>query len=94
MTLRPVNDADWSSGWSLVATADGTTRVIDVTPLAGTLRVTASPAIDAVVFGYDGRARTAGASVQFSLADAGGGVTRCVSIDPAGRPYAREGRTC
>lgn len=94
VTLRPTVDSDWHSGWSMVATVNGTTRVIDVVPVPGTVRVAATPAVDSVVFGYDGRTGAAAGGVQFVVSDPGTQSTRCVSIDPAGRPYAREGATC
>ncbi|MFD0667697.1 MULTISPECIES: GspH/FimT family pseudopilin [unclassified Ramlibacter] len=94
VTLRPANAGDWASGWQIVATVDGTLRVVDVTPVRGSVQVQSTPAIASVVFGYDGRTSAAAGGVQFSVSDAGTSQARCVSIDPAGRPYTREGATC
>lgn len=94
VTLRPANASDWASGWQIVAPVGGTLQVVDVTPVRGGVRVQSTPAIASVVFGYDGRTNAAAGGVQFTVSDTGTPQARCVSIDPAGRPYTREGVTC
>lgn len=90
VTLAPAS-GDWNSGWNLTATVDGAPRVLDVTSAQGGVVVTAIPALTSVVFGDDGRA---GAAVRFTVTGTTTDAARCVSIDPTGRPYVREGTTC
>lgn len=90
VTLSAVN-GDWSGGWNVTATVSGAPWVIDTVQAQGAVRVTASPSLTSVVFGYDGRTAQ---GVQFVVTSLTAPATRCVSIDPTGRPYTREAAPC
>lgn len=90
VTLSAVN-GDWSGGWNVTATVSGAPRVLEAVQAQGAVAVTATPALTSVVFGYDGRTAQ---GVQFVVTSLTADATRCVSIDPTGRPYTREAAPC
>jgi len=89
VSVQPISGTDWSSGWNVMV---GVT-VLDVTAPTGSVVVAPTPTGTAVVR-YRADGRTSTGSVQFGLTSARSKSARCVAIDPAGRPYVKEGSTC
>ncbi len=79
VTVRPIADR-WTGGW-VVATARG-----------GRVAVPRAP--DSIAFGPDGLPGVGGVRIQLADADGTTGVaSRCVIVDPTGRPRI-EAKTC
>ena len=78
----------WAAGWTVVS---GTTTLL-TREAVGSLSITDSAGVAAIVYGKDGRA-SAG-STQFTIAPAAaisGVSSRCISISPSGVPSSRMG---
>lgn len=82
-------DGDWNAGWSIAA-APPVTRLEFHGPLPS---VTIDSTPTQVEYLGTGRIRPAG-PVSFVISGSGTDHTRCLSIDPSGRSYLKEGSAC
>lgn len=81
VAITPSSDS-WNSGWRITAVASN--EVLGTrNPLGGGVNFSSSPA--AVTFDSSGRLSGATSVVRFGLSS-GGNNSRCVSLDPSGRP--------
>lgn len=82
VTLRPVSgDAGhWESGWSVMV---GTEVVSLKSPVGAGVSFT-GPAM--ITFDHNGRVSNATAVIRFALGNSSANRSRCISIDPSGRP--------
>lgn len=94
VTLSPLR-VDWAGGWQILdPVAPGTSPAIDTWTAKGSVTVATNPSsLGQVVFNANGRVATATA-ISFVLTDLATSDARCVSVDPSGRPYSRQGLTC
>lgn len=84
VTVSPVAEADWTSGW--IVSIPGQNLRESGRVGSGVLKTDAAPG--AIVFSDSGRVENAGiVRVGFKV-DLEGVPQRCVSIDPSGRPRA------
>ena len=89
VTVSPA-DAGWTAGWSIVDPANPDLR-LDVRGPSASVSV-ATTATQVV---YRGTGRTTPATgVSFVITSTRTDAARCLSIDPSGRPYLKEGSTC
>ena len=89
VTLEPVTGSNWASGWNI---RSGTTT-IDVTQAQARVVVTPTPnPTPSLTYRADGRLN--GAAVMFVMSSEASPTSRCVSVDPTGRPYVKEASTC
>jgi type IV fimbrial biogenesis protein FimT len=86
VTVSPAGGV-WSNGWSLV-NPDSATEPLDVRGPAASVSVTTSAT--QVVYRGSGRV-TPGSAATFEFTSARTDATRCLSVDPSGRPYLKEG---
>ncbi len=88
VTIASASGTDWSNGWSVTDSGGNTLR----TQNAENVTITGSSAN--VVYNGTGRLSTAG-TLTFSLTASGVSAanSRCVTIDPSGRPRVANG-TC
>lgn len=94
VTLSPLR-ADWAGGWQILdPVAPGTGPAIDTWTAKGSVTVATNPGgLGQVVFNANGRVATA-AAISFVFTDLATSDARCVSVDPSGRPYSRQGLAC
>ena len=79
VTITPVTAGDWTSGWSVVYTAGGTTTALQNANSTAGVAVTGAPAT--ISFGPTGRSTATSVSYwQFANAT----TTRCIRLDTAG----------
>ncbi|MGE3349748.1 MAG: GspH/FimT family pseudopilin [Ramlibacter sp.] len=90
VTLSPLG-SDWAAGWSILDPLTPSGPVLDTR--AGSSGVSVSTTLDQVVYRASGRI-TAVASPTFVFSSPSTSETRCVAIDPSGRPYAKRGSSC
>lgn len=94
VTLGPLG-GNWSTGWSVIDPENpGGPPLYTGSVPAG---VSIATPIAQVVYGPSGRVTAGLAGTpddKFVVTAASSGTTRCVSADPSGRPYAKEGETC
>ncbi|MEW5754835.1 MAG: GspH/FimT family protein [Pseudomonadota bacterium] len=87
VTVAP-KSGGWQNGWQIKDAAD---NVLDDRGAVSGLTVT-GPA--SIVFRSSGRI-SGTSEMQLTIVDSGyGSAARCVSVDPSGRPYTKEGTTC
>lgn len=85
VSLAPVTGSNWASGWNIVAGA----TTLDTTAARSGVSIAPNPSpLTSIVFRYDGRT-TAAAGVAFEFSASSASGPRCVSLDPAGRPYLK-----
>ena len=90
ITLAPVGGS-WNAGWAIVDPENPSGPPLQTGSNPSGVAVATSAT--QVIYGPTGRI-TAGGSAQFVVTAASSDTTRCVSTDPSGRPYAKEGTTC
>lgn len=90
VTVSPVG-GNWTAGWAIVNPEDPTGPALDVRGPSPSVSV--STTATQVVYRGTGRAAPA-AGVSFVFTSTATDAARCLSIDPSGRPYLKEGSTC
>lgn len=80
----------WGSGWTVVdpANPSGTPLLSHTSPSG----VSVTTSVTDVV--YNGTGRTTAGTGSFVFSASNTDLSRCVSIDASGRPYAKEGSSC
>jgi type IV fimbrial biogenesis protein FimT len=87
VTISPAG-GNWAAGWSILDPDGG--AALDVRGPRSSVTVTTSAT--SVIFRATGRASAA--VPQFVFSSSGTDVVRCISADPSGRPYVKEGSSC
>lgn len=89
VTLSPTGGS-WTAGWSVVDPENPSGPALQFQPSSPSVSVT-STATQVI---YSGTGRTTTGEAAFVFSSSKTDMTRCVSIDPSGRPYAKEGSSC
>lgn len=89
VTVSPTGGV-WTQGWSIV-NPENAAVPLDLHGPVSTVSVTTTAT--QVVFRGTGRTTAAGGAT-FVFASTSSDATRCLSIDPSGRPYLKEGSVC
>lgn len=87
VTISP-EAGSWANGWSILDPDGGV--ALDVRGPTSSVTVTTSAT--SVIFRSTGRASAA--VPQFVFSSSRTDVVRCISADPSGRPYVKEGSSC
>jgi type IV fimbrial biogenesis protein FimT len=87
VTISP-EGGNWAAGWSILDPEGG--AALDVRGPTSSVTVTTSAT--SVIYRATGRASAAVPKIVFSSPSTD--VERCVSADPSGRPYVKEGSEC
>lgn len=90
VTVNPL-DGSWASGWTIVDPANPSGTPLDRREANGAVAVTAS--LSQIVYRGSGRI-TATSTPTFVFSASATEESRCVTIDPSGRPYGIKGSTC
>lgn len=90
VTLNPINGS-WGQGWTIADPTNPSGPPLDQRSVSAAISVTTSLA--QVTYQGSGRI-TAASTPTFVFSASASSDTRCVSIDPSGRPYAVKGSTC
>lgn len=89
ITIAPKSTSNWKTGWTLKDTGSNTLYSEDA---SSGVSITGGPT--SIVYMSSGRIKGT-TSPSFAIASSNGrGETRCVSVDPSGRPYVKKGTTC
>ena len=88
VTVSP-EAGSWAAGWSILD-PDGGATPLDVRGPTSSVTVTTSAT--SVIYRATGRASAA--VPQFVFSSSRTDVVRCISADPSGRPYVKEGSSC
>ena len=89
ITVSPTGGV-WTQGWAIV-NPDNANKPLDLRGPVSSVSVTTT----ATQVVFRGTGRTTGASAAtFVFASTSSDSTRCLSIDPSGRPYLKEGSVC
>ena len=88
VTISPAAGG-WQAGWSILD-PDGGATPLDVR--GSTSNITVTTTADSITYRPTGRASAA--VPQFVFASSSTDVTRCISAEPSGRPYVKEGSSC
>lgn len=95
-TVRVARDGGWANGWTVtpVAPCPASTLGVELERRGPTSSVSVTTSATQVDYTGTGRptAATAGATFVFSSSSAN--TSRCLAIDPTGRPYVKEGSSC
>ncbi len=87
VTVTP-KDGGWQNGWQVT---DAAATVLDDHGATSSLTISGPTSI---VFRSSGRI-SGSSTVSLVVADSGySSAARCVSLDPSGRPYTKEGTSC
>lgn len=89
--LLRATDGDWNAGWSIINPAAPLGPPLEFHGPLASVTITSTPT--QVVYRGTGRILPA-APVSFVISGSGTDHTRCLSIDPSGRPYLKEGSSC
>lgn len=90
VTINPI-DGSWATGWSIVNPANPSGQPLEQRQANGAVAVATSQT--QIVYRGSGRiATTTTPTFVFSASSAT--ESRCVTIDPSGRPYGTKGSTC
>jgi type IV fimbrial biogenesis protein FimT len=89
VTVSPT-DGSWTAGWSMAETTTPDLR-LDVRGPSSSVSI--STTATQVIYRETGRT-TPAAGVSFVITSTRTDAARCLSIDPSGRPYLKEGSTC
>lgn len=90
VTVSPT-DGSWENGWSV---ADPGNPGVPVEVRGPTASVSVTTTATSVVYRGTGRTTTATAGASFVFSSPGTDATRCLSLDPSGKPYVKEGAAC
>lgn len=90
VTVNPIN-GDWSQGWAIADPTNPSGPPLDQRSANSAVSVATS----LTQITYTGSGRISGTTTPtFVLSAASTSESRCVSIDPSGRPYGVKGATC
>ncbi|MCA0213676.1 MAG: GspH/FimT family pseudopilin [Proteobacteria bacterium] len=90
VTVNPIGGS-WAAGWSIVDPANPSGQPLEQRSSDGAVAVATS--LTQIVYRGSGRiAATTTPTFVFSASSAS--ESRCVAIDPSGRPYGTKGSTC
>lgn len=90
VTVRPAG-GDWTEGWSVLDPETPGGPALDLRGPVASVSVTSTST--QVVYRGTGRITPAG-EVRFVFTSTRTDAARCLSIDPSGRPYLKEGSSC
>jgi len=82
----------WENGWSIPDPDNSTAPGLSVRGPTSSVVVTTTAT--QVVFAGSGRTTTATAGASFVFTSAAANASKCLAIDPSGRPYVKEGSSC
>jgi type IV fimbrial biogenesis protein FimT len=91
VTVRPV-DGNWENGWTIPDPVDSTAPGLSVRGATSSVAVTTTAT--QVVFVGSGRTTPATAGASFVFTSTAANASKCLAIDPSGRPYVKEGSSC
>ena len=87
VTVSP-DAGGWQAGWSILDPDGG----VPLDVRGPTSSVTVTTSATSVIYRATGRASAA--VPQFVFSSSSTDVVRCISADPSGRPYVKEGSSC
>lgn len=90
VTVNPI-DGSWAAGWSIVDPANPSGQPLEQRTANGAVAVATS--LTQIIYRGSGRI-TASSTPTFVFSASSTTESRCVSIDPSGRPYGIKGSTC
>lgn len=90
VTVDP-SGGNWANGWSVVNPSDPAAP-LDVRGVVTSVSIATTAS--SVVYNGSGRTTPASSGGSFVFSSSATDATRCLSIDPSGRPYVKEGSAC
>ncbi len=90
VTVNPI-DGSWASGWSIVDPSNPSGPPLDQRSANGSVAVATS--LTQIIYRGSGRI-TSTTTPTFVFSASSASESRCVAIDPSGRPYGTKGSTC
>lgn len=91
VTVSP-SGGSWANGWSIPDPVSSAAPPLEVR--GPTTSVTVATAATQIVFAPTGRTTPATAGASFVFTSNAANASRCLAIDPSGRPYVKEGSSC
>jgi type IV fimbrial biogenesis protein FimT len=90
VTVSPTG-GNWTAGWSILDPIAPSGPALDLQGPLATVSLTTTAT--QVIYRGTGRTTPAG-DIRFVFTSTRTDATRCLSIDPSGRPYLKEGSSC
>jgi type IV fimbrial biogenesis protein FimT len=91
VTVGPIGGS-WENGWSIPDPENPAAPELSVRGATSSVAVTTTAT--EVVFAGTGRTTPATAGASFVFTSTGANASKCLAIDPSGRPYVKEGSSC